>query len=265
MPRRLEAFAITGLPQVAPGDDVAGLITTALQEQLPPERGDVVVIAQKIISKAENCIVRLDDVEPSAEALRIAAEIDKDAAMVELVLRESVEVVATGNNVLIVEDKRGFVMANAGIDRSNIEDSDNTALLLPEDPNASAAKIHQALNQQFGIELGVVIADSVGRPFRLGTTGMAIGSAGVEALENLRGNHDMYGRELQVAEHAAADAIAATAELLMGEGAEAIPVVVIRGLDAGRSEQTAAAILRPRDEDLFRPRSNPANKQNKKN
>jgi len=255
MPVRLEAFAVTGLPQIRPGDDLAGLVVAATSDSgIDVQAGDVFVVAQKIISKAEDRIVRLADVQPSAEALRIAADINKDPAMVELVLQESVEVVATGNNVLIVEDKRGFVMANAGIDRSNIEDSDNTALLLPEDPNRSAANLHDALVAHYQKPLAVVIADSVGRPFRLGTTGMAIGSAGIEALENLRGNHDMYGRELQVAEHAVADAVAATAELLMGEGDEAVPVVIIRGLNAGHSGQTAAAILRPRNEDLFRPK-----------
>ena len=218
----------------------------------PPESGDVIVIAQKIISKAENRIVSMSDIKPSEKALEIAAEIDKDPAMVELVLRESNQVIATGNNVLIVEDIRGFILANAGIDRSNIEDSEAKALLLPEDANLSAERIRMALNAHFNLTLGVVVTDSVGRPFRLGTVGMAIGSAGVEALQNLRGNHDMFGKELMVAEHAIADAIAATAELLMGEGDEAIPLVLIRGLKQGNSEQTAATILRPEAEDLFR-------------
>ena len=194
----------------------------------------------------------MNSIKPSERALKIAAEINKDPAMVELVLSESQAIIATGNNVLIVEDKRGFILANAGIDRSNIEDSENHALLLPEDANASAAKLQRTLNTHFGIQLGIVITDSIGRPFRLGTTGIAIGSAGVEALQNLRGNRDMFGRELMVAEHAIADAIAATAELLMGEGDEAIPVVLLTGLDQGTSTQTADDILRPAHEDLFR-------------
>ncbi len=250
---RLEAFAIEGIPLVQPNDDLGEIIIAALNESgASLAAGDVIVVAQKIVSKAENRIVAMSDIEPSERARQIAADIDKDPAMVELVLRESKSVIATGNNVLIVEDNRGFILANAGIDRSNIEDSDNLALLLPEDANASAAKLQQQLSEFCGAPVGVVITDSVGRPFRLGTIGMAIGSAGVEALQNLRGNKDMFGRELMVAEHAVADAIAATAELLMGEGDEALPVVVLRGLNQGESTQTAAAILRPEHEDLFR-------------
>jgi coenzyme F420-0:L-glutamate ligase / coenzyme F420-1:gamma-L-glutamate ligase len=251
--KRLEAFAVEGIPLVQPGDDLGGVLIAALERSSQPlHNGDVVVIAQKIVSKAENRLVRMSDIEASPRAVEIATEINKDPAMVELVLRESKAVIATGNNVLIVEDKRGFILANAGIDRSNIENSNEFALLLPEDPNASAETLRQQLNTHFNLKLGIVITDSVGRPFRLGTVGMAIGSAGVEALHNLRGNHDMFGRELMVAEHAVGDAIAATAELLMGEGAEALPVVVLRGLAQGESKQTAAAILRPADEDLFR-------------
>ena len=251
--KRLEALAVDGIPLVQPGDDLGALIITAIeQNRLMPAQGDVVVVAQKIVSKAENRIVKMNSIKPSERALKIAAEINKDPAMVELVLSESQAIIATGNNVLIVEDKRGFILANAGIDRSNIEDSENHALLLPEDANASAAKLQRTLNTHFGIQLGIVITDSIGRPFRLGTTGIAIGSAGVEALQNLRGNRDMFGRELMVAEHAIADAIAATAELLMGEGDEAIPVVLLTGLDQGTSTQTADDMLRPAHEDLFR-------------
>lgn len=251
--KRLEALAVDGIPLVQPGDDLGALIITAIeQNRLTPAQGDVVVVAQKIVSKAENRIVKMNSIKPSERALKIAAEINKDPAMVELVLSESQAIIATGNNVLIVEDKRGFILANAGIDRSNIEDSENQALLLPEDANASAAKLQRTLNTHFGIQLGIVITDSIGRPFRLGTTGIAIGCAGVEALQNLRGNRDMFGRELMVAEHAIADAIAATAELLMGEGDEAIPVVLLTGLDQGTSTQTADDILRPSHEDLFR-------------
>ena len=251
--KRLEAFAVYGIPLVQPGDDLGALIIAAIEHShLTPVQGDVVVVAQKIVSKAENRIVKMSSIKPSERALKIAAEINKDPAMVELVLSESKAIIATGNNVLIVEDKRGFILANAGIDRSNIEDSENRALLLPEDANASAAKLQQALNTHFGVQLGIVITDSVGRPFRLGTIGIAIGSAGVEALQNLRGNRDMFDRELMVAEHAVADAIAATAELLMGEGDEALPVVLLTGLNQGTSTQTAAEILRPEHEDLFR-------------
>ena len=170
----------------------------------------------------------------------------------ELILRESRRVVRHRPGVLIVEHRSGIVLANAGIDRSNVAGAEDTVLLLPEDPDASAMSLKKALEDRFGVRLGVVITDSVGRPWRMGTTGIAIGCAGVAALEDLRGNPDLFGRTLEVSEVATADAVAAAAGLLMGEGLEGSPAVLVRGLAAGESSQTARDVLRPIDEDLFR-------------
>jgi coenzyme F420-0:L-glutamate ligase/coenzyme F420-1:gamma-L-glutamate ligase len=153
---------------------------------------------------------------------------------------------------LIAEHKLGFVLANAGIDRSNVDEDPDKVLLLPENPDRSAATLRDSINKELNVRVGVIIADSVGRAWRMGTTGMALGCAGVEALANLRGRKDMFGRELQVSEHAVADSIASAAELLMGEADEATPVVVVRGLEEGESEQDSKVLLRPEDEDMFR-------------
>ncbi len=249
----LSLFAIEGIPLISDGDDVGAIIAQALS--LPdqkPQDGDVLVLAQKIVSKAEGRAVHLDTVEPSPEAHELAAEVDKDPRVIELILAESRQVIRKKPGVIIVEHRLGYVLANAGIDRSNVQSDKDWVLLLPIDPDGSAERIRQSLQNHFKIEIGVIIADSVGRAWRLGTTGMALGSAGVVALDNLRGQPDLFGRELEVSEHAVGDAVAAAAELLMGEAAEAAPAVIVRGLRAGHSEQSAAELLRPVDEDLFR-------------
>lgn len=249
----LSLFAIKGIPLISDGDDVGAIIAQALS--LPdqkPQDGDVLVLAQKIVSKAEGRAVHLDTVEPSPEAHELAAEVDKDPRVIELILAESRQVIRKKPGVIIVEHRLGYVLANAGIDRSNVQSDKDWVLLLPIDPDGSAERIRQSLQNHFKIEIGVIIADSVGRAWRLGTTGMALGSAGVVALDNLRGQPDLFGRELEVSEHAVGDAVAAAAELLMGEAAEAAPAVIVRGLRAGHSEQSAAELLRPVDEDLFR-------------
>jgi coenzyme F420-0:L-glutamate ligase/coenzyme F420-1:gamma-L-glutamate ligase len=249
----LTLFAIPGLPLVQPGDDLGVMIAEALtREGLRLQDGDLLVIAQKIVSKAEGRAVALGSVEPSERAVSLAAEIDKDPRLVELILRESRQVIRTKPGVIVVEHRLGYVLANAGIDRSNIDSAEESVLLLPSDPDRAASDIRQQLEEQFDLHVGVIIADSVGRAWRLGTTGMALGSSGVVALHNLRGQPDIFGRELEVSEHAVADAAAAAAELIMGEGDEATPVVVVRGLRAGYSEQNASALLRRVDEDLFR-------------
>ena len=252
-PPGLSLFALEGIPLISDGDDVGAIIAQALS--LPdqkPEEGDVLVLAQKIVSKAEGRAVRLDTVEPSPQARKLAAEVDKDPRVIELILAESQQVIRKKTGVIIVEHRLGYVLANAGIDRSNVQSDENWVLLLPVDPDGSAERIRKILLDRFSIHIGVIIADSVGRAWRLGTTGMALGSAGVVALDNLRGQPDLFGRELEVSEHAVGDAVAAAAELLMGEAAEAMPAVIVRGLGAGHSEQSAAELLRPADEDLFR-------------
>ena len=249
----LSLFALEGIPLISDGDDVGAILAQALS--LPdqkPEDGDVLVLAQKIVSKAEGRAVHLDTVEPSPEARELAVEVDKDPRVIELILNESRRIVRKKPGVIIVEHRLGYVLANAGIDRSNVRSDDDWVLLLPLDPDGSAEKIRKSLRDRFQIDVGVIIADSVGRAWRLGTIGMALGSAGVVALDDLRGQADLFGRELEVSEHAVGDAIAAAAELVMGEAAEATPAVIVRGLRAGRSEQSAAELRRPPDEDMFR-------------
>jgi coenzyme F420-0:L-glutamate ligase/coenzyme F420-1:gamma-L-glutamate ligase len=251
--RRLELIAVPGVPQIAAGDDLAELIAAAIDaSDYRLTDGDVIVIAQKIVSKAEGRTVRLQDVEPSDEARELAEAADKDPAVVQVILDESRSIVRHRPGVIIAKHKLGFVLANAGIDRSNVRGDANEVLLLPRDPNGSARELRERLGQHFGARLGVIIADSVGRAWRMGTTGMTLGCAGVEALANLRGRPDLFGRPLEVSEHAVADSIASAAELLLGEADEATPVVIVRGLDEGRSEQDSSVLLRPEQEDMFR-------------
>ncbi len=252
----LSIQSVPGLPEVRPGDDLAFLITEAMHRaRLTLRAGDVLVVAQKIVSKAEGRIVELATVEPRAEAVRLAAECDKDPRLIELVLRESTAVLRTVPGVIIVEHRLGLVLANAGIDQSNLRPGDDhgCALLLPEDPDASAADLREALAARFGVEdIGVTINDSVGRAWRLGTVGLAIGVAGMTALRDLRGDRDRFGRELQVSETGIADQIASAAQVVQGEGDEGAPVVRVRGLNKLGPAQDARALLRPRNQDLFR-------------
>ncbi len=253
MPTPALAFhPLPGLPLIEPGADLTALIIERLDKTgLTLQDGDVLAIAQKIVSKTEGCFANLNDIEPSPAAHKLIYSAENDPRLSELILREATRVVRDTPNVLIVEHRLGIVLANAGIDRSNVAGDEDTVLLLPDDPDASARRLKESLDEHFGIRLGIVITDSVGRPWRLGTTGIAIGCAGLEVLNNMRGLQDMFDRTLQVAEVATADAVAGAAVLIMGEGAEAIPVVVVRGLKAGKSTQSAETILRPTDENLF--------------
>lgn len=248
----LSFFVLPGVPEVQPGADLSRLLIDCIDAgDLELEAGDVVAVAQKIVSKAENRLVDLNDVEPSPQALSLAYAGGKDPRLAELILRESNRVVRDTPTVIIVEHRNGIVLANAGIDRSNVIGDDDTVLLLPEDADASAAALKQRLDEHYGVSIGVLITDSVGRPWRLGTTGIAIGCAGIEAMNDMRGDRDRFGRVLQVAEVATADCLAGAAGIVMGEGAEGVPVVIVRGAGAGQSGQTASDILRPADEDLF--------------
>ena len=253
-PQTLEFIRISGVPLVEPGADLAGLIQAALRAAgAIPVAGDVIAVAQKIVSKAEGRSVRLASVEPSPRAHEIAAQANKDPRVVELILRESRAVIRVSPGVIITEHNTGVILANAGIDRSNLKGSDEAALLLPKDPDASAARLRNQLQHDFGVRLGVIVTDSIGRPWRLGTVGTAIGCAGVLALNDLRGQADLFGRQLQVSEVAVADSLAAAAVLMMGEAAEGTPLVLIRGGSAGDDRgQTARTALRPPGEDLFR-------------
>ncbi len=251
----LSILPVPGLPLVEPGDDLAALILAGIAGGgLALAAGDIVVVAQKIISKAEGRHVRLADIEPSARAREIAADIGKEPEFVELVLRQSNEVVRTAPNVLIVEHLSGIVMANAGIDRSNIvhqADSD-MALLLPDDADASARALRDQLGERSGVTVAVVVADSVGRAWRYGTSAMAIGCAGIEPLHDQRGGVDMFDRVLEVTEVALADQVAAAANLTMGEATEGIPVAIVRGLEYPRNDRESTVLIRDKDEDLFR-------------
>jgi len=249
----LKLFGIPDIPLIKAGDDLGEILLQALENaEQTLQDGDIVVIAQKLVSKAEGRTVSLTQVTASDEARQLAAETDKEPEIVQLILDESNRIIRHRPGVLIAEHKLGFVLANAGIDRSNVSADDSEVLLLPEAPDASAQQLRDTLASRLGLRLAVIIIDSVGRAWRMGTIGMALGSCGIEALTDLRGRHDLFGRELQVSEHAIADAVAAAAELLMGEADEARPVIVVRGLDAGDSEQDSSALLRPAADDMFR-------------
>ena len=250
---RIELTGVPDLPLVAPGDDLAGLIAGALDRSgLKPSAGDVVVIAHKIVSKAEDRFVDLAEVEPSERALTIAAETAKDPRLVEVILSESTRIVRRRAGLLITEHRLGYVMANAGIDQSNVAPHGGRVLLLPLNPDRSAETLRQRFCAHYGCDLAVIINDSFGRAWRRGTVGVALGVAGVPALRDLRGQADLFGRKLQVSVVGFADEIAAAASLIMGQAAEKLPVVLVRGLAWTETPTPAQSVVRPAAEDLFR-------------
>jgi coenzyme F420-0:L-glutamate ligase/coenzyme F420-1:gamma-L-glutamate ligase len=251
----LEVIALQGLPLIRAGDDLVELIASAFRRNgVTPRAGDVLVIAQKIVSKAEGRVVDLTTIKPSPQAVALAADVDKDPRLVEVILSESVRVVRARRRVVIVEHRLGFTMANAGVDQSNVGPPDGSThvLLLPDNPDRSAETLRHGLAALTGIDIAVVINDSFGRPWRQGTVGVAIGVAGLPALIDLRGQPDLFGRKLEVSVIGFADEVAAAASLVMGQANEALPVVLIRGLRWSAPESTAASIVRPKNEDLFR-------------
>jgi coenzyme F420-0:L-glutamate ligase/coenzyme F420-1:gamma-L-glutamate ligase len=251
----VEILAVPGIPLVRKDDDLVALIGDGVTRGgIVPRGGDVFVLAQKIVSKAEGRMVDLATVTPSAKAIALAGQIQKDPRLVELILSESVRVVRARPNLLIVEHRLGFVMANAGIDQSNVArpDGPQYALLLPVDPDGSAEKLRARLSKLFGVSVAVVINDSFGRAWRLGTCGVAVGAAGLPSLMDLRGSPDLFGRALQVSITGHADEIAAAASLVMGQGAEGRPVVIVRGLSWHGPDNGASELVRPANEDLFR-------------
>ena len=251
----LSLKAVPDIPLIKPGDNLPGIILKAMEKsQLQLADNDILVIAQKIVSKAENRIVDLDTVTPGEDALRIALQADKDPRLVELILQESNEVVRCKEGVIIVEHRSGIIMANAGIDHSNVGHmaEKQVVSLLPEDANISAANLREELQNISDKQLGVIINDSVGRAWRVGTVGIAIGSSGVRPLRDLRGEQDLFGEILRVSETADADALACAACLLMGEAAEASPVVIVRGHSLDHSGQDTNNLIRSKQEDLFR-------------
>jgi coenzyme F420-0:L-glutamate ligase/coenzyme F420-1:gamma-L-glutamate ligase len=251
----LVVSALDDFPTVGPCDNIAELILRALERsRIALQDGDILILAQKILSKAEGRAVPLASVVPSPRALELAAACDKDPRVVELILSESREVLRSRPGVIIVEDRRGFVMANAGIDASNVEAADGTesVLLLPVDPDASAARLRADIQAATGVAPGIVINDSFGRAWRRGTVGTAIGVAGIPAVLDLRGRPDRNGRILQSTELGVADEVAAAASLVMGQADEGRPVVHLRGFPYPQDAGKAADIVRPKAMDLFR-------------
>ncbi len=251
----LSLVAVGGVPLVKPGDALPGIIEQALAaNDLELNDHDVLVIAQKIVSKAEGRIINLAEVTPGVQASKLAVEVEKDPRLVELILGESRRVVRHKPGVLIVEHNSGIIMANAGIDHSNVKEpgSGEYVTLLPLDANKSAKKLRQAIETAAGRSIGVVINDSVGRAWRNGTVGIAIGSSGITPLNDLRGEKDLFGSVLEVSETADADSLASAACLLMGEAADASPLVLVRGYPMVISEQDSSVLIRDAESDLFR-------------
>ena len=263
--KNLTLTPLPDVPLIHTGDDLARIIINSCQyANLQLRDGDILVLAQKIVSKAEGRLVNLADVEPSPRARQLAEETLKDPRVVELILSESREIIRTRPGLIVVEHKQGFICANAGIDHSNVDPKtsevfgdfgsleDEFALLLPEDSDRSAADLRQKLEKDSGAKIGILIIDSHGRAWRMGTVGMSIGISGFPALVDLRGEDDLFGRELKITQVGAADELAAAASLMMGQANEAQPIIHVRGFPYPLRESKLSELLRPKEEDLFR-------------
>jgi coenzyme F420-0:L-glutamate ligase/coenzyme F420-1:gamma-L-glutamate ligase len=237
------------MPRVKKGDDLGELIVRAVQEQnFPLEENDVVVVAQTIVSKAEGNVIDLREVKPGELAGRIASQLGKDPREVEVILQQSIEIVRL-RHVLIARTKHGFVCANAGVDHSNVDLEHVT--ILPDDPDASAAKIREVIRRKLGVDVAVILSDTQGRAFRRGCVGVAVGVAGMNPLQDLRGKHDLYGKELKTTITSPADALASAAVSVMGEANEGTPVVVVKGATYGQGNGKARELVMPPERDLF--------------
>ena len=246
----MQLIALKGLPLVKKSDELGKLIVDAAQKQgVRLENGDVIVVAQTIVSKAEGNVVDLRGVKPSKKAEQIAARLDKDPREVEVVLQQSSEIVRLGR-VIISRTKHGFVCANAGVDHSNVDPEYVT--ILPDDPDASAARIRDFIKRKLGTEVSVIISDTQGRAFRMGCVGVAVGVAGMSPLLDLRGKRDLHDKELRVTITSPADALAAAAVSVMGEASEGTPVVVVKGAIYERGKGNAKELVMPPEQDLFR-------------
>lgn len=246
----MRLFRVPGIPLIKEGDDIGEIVVDACRRAgMDLEDGDILVIAQTVVSKAEGRTVRLEEVKPSERALRLAGELGKDPREVEVVLRNSERIVRLGRGALITRTPHGFVCANAGVDASNA--GEGKLALLPEDPDESARRIRERIRELTGREVGVIISDSWGRTFRRGIVGHAIGVSGIRPFIDYRGRKDLYGRVLRSKVACVVDALAAAAVLLMGEADEGTPVVLVRDAPHERGESTIKEVLRPEEEDLF--------------
>jgi len=249
----VEIIAVENLPLITKGDNIAELICNAAKKQNTPiKEKDVIVITHVAVSKAEGNVVNLDEVSPSERAKEIAQQTEKEPELVEVILRETKEIVRMRPNSLITETKSGIVCANAGVDRSNVEGERNV-VLLPKNPDASAQKIRQEIKKLTGCDVAVIVSDTHGRPFRMGEINVAIGVAGIKPIRDRRGEKDLFGYVLRIKQTAVVDELASAAELVIGQANEGIPVAIIRGYRYQETEKASAAELtRPKEKDLFR-------------
>jgi coenzyme F420-0:L-glutamate ligase/coenzyme F420-1:gamma-L-glutamate ligase len=249
----VKIIAVENIPLIVKGDNMAELICNAAKKQdIPIQKKDVIVITHVAVSKAEGNVVNLDDISPSERAKEIAQQTKKEPELVEVILRETKEIVRVGPNSIITETKSGIVCANAGVDRSNIEGERNV-VLLPKDPNTSAQRIRQEIKKLTGCDVAVIISDTHGRPFRMGEINVAIGVAGFKPIRDRRGEKDLFGYVLKIKQTAIADELASAAELVIGQANEGIPVAIIRGYKYQATENASATELtRPKEKDLFR-------------
>jgi coenzyme F420-0:L-glutamate ligase/coenzyme F420-1:gamma-L-glutamate ligase len=248
---------LVGIPIIHPGDNLAEIVLSSLQQTgLKLEDGDILVVAQKIVSKAEGRLVDLVTVKPSKQANELALMTDKDPRLIELILQESKTVLRTRPGTIIVEHRLGFVCANAGIDHSNVagegSEGEEWVTLLPANPDASAKVLREELESASGARLGMMIIDSHGRAWRMGTVGVAIGLSGLPGLVDLRGRSDLFGYNLRITQVGAADELAAAASLIMGQASECTPVIHVRGFPYALREADLGELIRPREQDLFR-------------
>ncbi|MFL2719281.1 MAG: coenzyme F420-0:L-glutamate ligase [Gammaproteobacteria bacterium] len=250
----IELKALEDFPYVEPGDDLAKIILKSFRiNNINLDDGDVVVVAQKIISKSENRYIDLNKITPSEKAITLAKELNRDSSFIQVILNESNEIVSTEKNVIIVEHKLGFININAGIDRSNIPQDINQVLLLPKNPTISANNLRLALSEKFKKQIAVVITDSMTRPYRSGVTNFALASSNLQSLIDLSGEKDMYGNILKNTEIAIADEIAAASGLLMGQGSDKKPVVIIKGFNKNKYKvNDALDLVVSREDDLYR-------------
>jgi len=249
----VQVIAVEGLPLIRKGDNLAQLICSAAEKQHTPiQNGDILVATHVAVSKAEGNVVNLDKVVPSKKAKEIAKKTGKDPALVEVVLRESKDIVRMRDSVLITESRHGFICANSGVDRSNVEGERNVAPL-PRDPDLSAKKIRQEIKKLTGCDVAVIVSDTHGRPFRMGEVNVAVGVSGLRPIRDRRGEKDLFGYVLRIKQTAIADELASAAELVIGQANEGIPVAIIRGYNYPKSDTAKATeLIRSREKDLFR-------------